>query len=377
MARSDELGEVAKRSGTPVIIDPLTMLLQGELDPNDPWVRHLPFGRAEAVSGDALSNPLMLDDLVAKAVEFQVEHGATAIVAPYFYADRPESPTFAASLAAIGRTARRMRTDNVAFPLIVVLCAQLRSFAHRTGWQSALDRFTSTEIDVGPQTIALHLSPLGDGAESYAKLLDLIVASRHLPSAGTPVIAWRQGVYGPVLVAAGLDGYECGMGIGEQTNVRGFITARQPREEDPGTAFAAQGIYLPTLGRSVAPKVARVLLDDRRLRGRLLCDSIRCCPHGAESMLASKGRRHVVRARARALEELAEIPNPAWRLNHIAKQAASAYVTATKANEILASTDLANRIKTDGYIALEQVADFLRTRGPGGSHGSGGMRELA
>ena len=377
VARSGELVEAAKRSGTPVIIDPLTMLLQGELDPRDPWVQHVSFGQADAWAPDLLSNPFMLDDLVAKTVEFQVEHGATAIAAPYFYADRPESPAFAASLAAIGRTARRMRADGVALPIIIVLCAQLQGFAHRPGWQGALDRFASTAIDVGRQTIALHLSPLGDGAESYAKLLDLVVAARHLRSAGTPVIAWRQGVYGPALVAAGLDGYECGMGIGEQTNVRGSITARKPRSDDNGAAFAAQGIYLPALGRSVAPKVARVLLDDRRLRGRLICDSVRCCPRGADSMLSSKGRRHAVRARARALEELADIPNPAWRLNHIAKQAASAYVTATKANEILAASELPNRIKTDGYAALEQVADFVRTRGPSGTHGPSGMRDSA
>lgn len=154
------------------------------------------------------------------------------------------------------------------------------------------------------------------------------------------------------------------MGIGEKANVRGFITARKPRTDDRGAAFAAQGIYMTAFGRSVPPKVARVLLDDRRPRGRLICDSVCCCPHGADSMLASKGRRHAVRARSRGLEELAEIPNAAWRLNHIAKQAASAYVTATKANEALSTTELPNRIRTDGYAALEQVTDFLRTRGP-------------
>lgn len=364
IARSDELAEAAKRSGTPVIVDPLTMLLQDQTDPQDPWVLHVPFGQAAAADDGLLTNPFWLDDLVAQAVEFQVDRGATAVVPPYFYADRPESPAFAASLAAIGRTARRMRTDGVALPLIVVLCAQLQGFAHRSGWQAALDRFAAAAIDVGPQAIALHLSPVGDGSESYAKLLDLLVAARHLRSAGTPVIAWRQGVYGPALVAAGLDGYECGMGIGEHANVRSFITTRKPRDKD-GPAFAAQGIYIPALGRSLPPKVARVLLDDRRLRGRLICDSVRCCPHGADSMLASKGRRHAVRARARDLQELADIPNDAWRLNHIAKQAASANVTATKANELLATTDLPNRIRTDGYAALEQVAEFLRTRGPG------------
>lgn len=82
-------------------------------------------------------------------------------------------------------------------------------------------------------------------------------------------------------------------------------------------------------------------------------------------MLASKGRRHAVRARARELQELADIPNEAWRLNHIAKRAASAYVTATKANELLATTELPNRIKTDGFVSLEQVAEFIRSRGSG------------
>ena len=235
-----------------------------------------------------------------------------------------------------------MRADGVALPHDPVLCAQLQSFARRLGWQVGLDRFAAAAVDVRPQAIGLHLSPLGDGAESHSKLLDLFVAARHLRSAGTPVIAWRQGAYGPALVAAGLDGYECGMGIGEQADVRGFITMRKPRDHDGKARFAAHGIYIPALGRSVPPKIAR---SARRspTTGRLICDSVRCCPRGAESMLASKGRPHAVRARARELEELAEIPNTAWRLNHIAKQAASAYVTATKANEILATSELTNR----------------------------------
>jgi hypothetical protein len=58
------------------------------------------------------------------------------------------------------------------------------------------------------------------------------------------------------------------------------------------------GIYIPALGRSLPPKVVRVLLEDRRLHGRLICDSVRCCPHCADSMLASQGRPHAVRARA-------------------------------------------------------------------------------
>ena len=93
-------------------------------------------------------------------------------------------------------------------------------------------------------------------------------------------------------------------------------------------------------------------------------------PRGAGSMLASKGRAHAVRSRARELGELDEIPATAWRLNHIAKQAASAYVTAAKCNEVLAAAGLPNRIKTEGYAALEQVAELSRTPGPEGARDS-------
>lgn len=338
------------------------MLLQGETDPGDPWARCVSYGRASAIGAERLADPFWLDGLVASVVEFQIENGASAIVPPYFYADRIDSPAFEATLGAIGRTARRMRVDGVALPIVPVLCAKLQTFASRAGWQAALDRFAATAADVGPQTIALQLSPVGDGGESYAKLLDFMTGARRLRTAGIPVVAWRQGTYGPALVAAGLDGYECGMGIGEHTNVPGFVGQRKPRDA-ASNSFGAHGIYLSSLGRSVPSRVARTLLDDRRLRGRLICDSVRCCPRGAESMVASKGRSHAVRSRARELRDLAEIPNEAWRLNHIAKRAASAHVTALKANEVLASAGLPNRIKVDGYEALEQVAELLRTEG--------------
>jgi len=256
-----------------------------------------------------------------------------------------------------------MRIDGVALPLIAVLCARLQGFGGAAGGR-ALDEFSAASLDVGPQALALELSPVGDGHESYAKLLNFFGAARRVRAAGASVLAWRQGVYGPALVAAGLDGYETGIGVCETTNVASYINARKPRK-DAGGGYAAHGVYLAGLRRSVPINVARVLLAGRAMRGRVVCDDIRCCSRGAESMLAAGGRRHAVRARARELAELEEMPSAAWRLNHIAKQAASGYVTATKANEALAATDLPNRIKIDGYVALEQVAEFIRTHNPG------------
>jgi hypothetical protein len=127
VVRSQDLLETAKQAGTPILIDPLTMLLQTETDPNDPWARHVPYGQAEALPPAMLSTPFIMDELIAQAVEFQAEHGATAIIAPYFYADGPGSPAFAASMAAIGRTARRMRNDGITLRDAVRKAARVRA----------------------------------------------------------------------------------------------------------------------------------------------------------------------------------------------------------------------------------------------------------
>lgn len=363
VARNPQLSELAAKSGTPVLIDPMTVLLQGKVAASDPWVTDVPFGRSDAYAREDLTNTFILETVVAEAVRFQVDHGATAVIPPYFYADRPDSPEFEASLTAIARTARRMRADGISLPIVPILCAQLQGFAHRSGWRGALDRFASAAVDVGPQALGAFFSPVGSGDESYAKVLDLLVAGRYLASFGVPVIAWRQGVYGPALVAAGLSGYECGMGIGEASNARGYLNQRKPKEPKDSKGFAAQGTYLSAFGRSVPPRVARILLADRALRGRLVCSDVRCCPTGADSMLASKGRRHAVRARSRDLAELAEIPDQRWQLRHIGQQAASAHVLATKANEVLTAAQLSNRVQPDGYAALEQAMDLLRSQG--------------
>lgn len=89
-------------------------------------------------------------------------------------------------------------------------------------------------------------------------MLHAHLLARHLRATGVPTIAWRQGAYGSALVAAGLDGYECGMGVGEHGDVREFIGARKPSTKSQ-SGFAASGIYIPSLRRSVPPRVARTL----------------------------------------------------------------------------------------------------------------------
>lgn len=95
---------------------------------------------------------------------------------------------------------------------------------------------------------------------------------------------------------------------------------KRNRVLEPRRGGSPPMVYLEPLGRSVRRDVAEILLGDRSMRARLICDDERCCPHGINSML-DDARPHAVRSRARSLAELAEMPHRSWRLHQVAKEA--------------------------------------------------------
>src|SRR5215211_8278033 len=54
VVRRPVFSELAAKSGTPLVIDPMTMLVPAPIDPRDPWVQSVPLGHAEARSPDQL-----------------------------------------------------------------------------------------------------------------------------------------------------------------------------------------------------------------------------------------------------------------------------------------------------------------------------------
>lgn len=183
---------------------------------------------------------------------------------------------------------------------------------------------------------------------------------RRIRSAGAPVVAWHQGIYGPGLVAAGMDGYETGIGISEQCNVAASINSRRapaPGKVKRGGAVA--GVYFEAMGRSVPRPVARALLGDLGMRAQITCDDERCCRLGHADTL-EHNRHHTVRARARQLSGLDEMPQASWRLHRVARDADAAVTLITQANRILEAEGLRERIATANSSALARVADHLR-----------------
>lgn len=359
-ARRPQFAEAAAGAGIPFLVDPLTPLLQGQTRDDDPWAT-LPFGRAGNVEAAHFASSVEQERFVDNVIRFEVEHGATAVIPPYPYVSGPDDPWFPLALSFIRLTRRRLDAVGVALPIVAIFCGQLMKFGADRAWGGGLDRFAGVAADAGANALALCLSPAGSGKDSYHKVWRLFNAMEHVKAlAGLSVFAWRQGVFGPALVAAGLDGYDTGIGLSEQSNVRSNIAARRPPKpgEKPGRGGTA-GIYFEPLGRSLNPRVAKRLLDDAAMKAKLMCTDERCCPNGVTSTLAHS-REHAVRSRARELAILAALPARSWRLNHIVTKTEAAVTLANQANQLLAEGNETLRIHTKGLEALSRVSEELR-----------------
>jgi len=348
------LAGIARGAGIPYLVDPDTTLLQTAVDPGDKWTQ-LPYAVAEPVLAAAVD----VAELAAQVVEFQLEQGATVVIPPYFYATSPTDIWFHRSMELIEVTVDYMRSHDIRLPLMPVFCGQLQSFAAEDRWDVGIDRYLTVARDASAKSMALCMSPAGAGSDGYGKVSRLFATALHAKESRLEVIAWRQGVYGPGLVAAGLDGYECGIATGEQTQVTRRQSSRKPKTNPDQAGGGGGGIYLETLGHSVPRKAGQILLGDLRTRAKVMCDDESCCVSASATLDQSK--YHAVRARARQFNQLIEQPHKSWRLNYIARQADAAVTLAAQANAVLKQEGLTMEIKARNMEALARVTSELVT----------------
>ena len=346
------LSDAAQAAGVPYLVDPNTPFLQTGVAEDDKWAQ-LPFAQSDPIRPGEFD----MNQLVAAVVEFQLDKGATTIIPPYFYASSPADPWFVVSLRLIDETVEFLRTNDVRLSVLPVLCVQLQSFGNHLEWPAGVDRFVERVKGAGASSVALCFSPAGAGTDGYGKVRRLFDAARRVKNSGLRTLAWRQGIYGFGLVAAGLDGYECGIGTGEQTNVTRQQSSRKPRDDGGHGGGGGAGIFIETLGRSVPRRVGQALLGDTAMRPKVMCDDEGCCPTVRATL--EKSREHAVRTRARLLAGIAEQPAARWRLNHIAREATLAVTLAAQANSLLEAEGFKERIKARNLEALAQVASEL------------------
>jgi hypothetical protein len=351
-ARRPQFAHAAEKAGVPVLVDPLTFLGQGRLQEDDAWLR-MPFANLAQRMGS-----VDIDAFTDAVIQFQVEHRATMIVPPYFYAGDPQDELGSLNINLLRSTGRYLAAMDIDLPVVPVVCGRLQSFSTEMGAQG-IDKYLSAMTNLNVEFIALCLSPMGSGDEGRAKLLSYFRTARRL-SGHHDVVAWRQGVYGPALVAAGLRGYESGIGTREQCDIRRTITSRGKRDKEQAKKGGGPtvGVLLEAFNRSVTTKVADVIMEDDPLRARLMCMDETCCPDGHESTLLDR-RGHALRTRSRQLRILRQQPIR-WGLYNIERNAYDGATAAKEANKLLNQTDLKERIKAKGFESLVQAVRTLR-----------------
>lgn len=355
--------EAAEAAGIPLLIDPLTHLLQYEQAPDNSWAG-LPYADAQLRSPRDFVDSAVIDELISSSVTFQIEHGASVLIPPYFHLTSPDDPWFNVVLRANQRTRQYLRAEGIDLPVAPLLAGALQKFGNQASWSKGIDRFLRSIEDMHVRYVPMALSASrntqGDTEDRIGAYLATI---RHV-SAVADTVAWRQGQYGLAALAAGAVGYQTGMGIDERCDLAAHARSRRPRqptdEDDNGGPRSSKRIYLAEFGRSVPARVADVLMNNGHLRGSLVCADPSCCRDGYTSM-RTDWRQHAVRSRAAIAAELERMPNAAWRLNHVARQAERAAEDARMANDILSKAGERERLPETSFRSLATVIDAIRT----------------
>lgn len=346
-----QLAEAAAGAGIAALVDPLTFFIQGEVDATDAFSR-LPYG----IASDHGADDIDLAWLVDTVVEFQMSSGATTLVAPYFHVTEAESSWGRLNLTLVERTAERCQALGVNLPAVAVLSGSRRTLSSRAGLEY-IDSLLTRSRAVGVGAVGICASPAGKPNDSYDGVMRVATILGRAQAHDLPVIAWRQGAYGPALAALGAGGYECGLGAGETSDITAMQTRRRPRPVSGPKFSPRASVFLPAIGRSVKPDVAEVLLRDPRIQGELLCDLPGCCSSIEETL--SDPRRHAARTRAFQLQELSDQPRR-WRVQQQLRDTENAIGTARRANEVLSDAGHAYSVPARN---LQAIADVLRFEG--------------
>lgn len=354
--RRPQLRLAAESAGIPYLIDPLTHFWQTDLRESDKLAA-LPYGSFVAKVSEDFTDPLRRESLIAAVIDFQVEQGATQLIAPYLYARSPEDEWFKRTLELLEATRRRMDRVGLHLPLLAVLTVAHRGFAAPSTWNHGIDRFARRARELGVAAAALGFSPITPG-DGYGKLVATFAATARVKEVSElPTYAWRDGIYGAGLTAAGVDGYETGIATSEACNIPRSLASRRPTPSPKKSGGNAPGIFIDTLGRSVSAKVGKLLLDSS-LKARVMCDDERCCPDGPAST-AAHPRQHAVRMRSRQLRSQGALPHVSWRLHQLTKDAKAGSTLTLQANQVLQAAGIRERLPATGLDAMARVARHL------------------
>lgn len=332
--RSPRIAAAAARAGVPFLVDPQTHLLQDYQHPADHWAQ-LPFARPELSTPADLLRPGRAEQIAADVIEYQLQHGASGVLAPYVHIARRDDGWREVQTALWRATRRYANQANMQLPILAVLALGWR-LLDRGRWQDTFDPLRAEMLALNPSEVLLAASRVDAGTTPDLRLASMIAVVRRLTRTH-PVIAWQQGALGLASVAGGAIGYECGIGWRDRCD----LPAAMAQHRTHNSGGTARPVYITSLLRSIPKTLVRALSADARILAALTCLDPSCCPNGRRGLLEDM-RAHAIASRLAAIRDLTAPAKPAWRWNHLAHAAQ-------------AGLDLAQRINILGISGVTRI----------------------
>lgn len=311
-AREPSYGRHASTAGIALAIDPLTHLVQSTQPIEDSWAR-LRIAPARALDPRELcAGSPELRALVKHTIDFQVDHGATAVIPPYVLVGAAGDGWLDAQLALLDATAEYLRSSGSGLPVWCVLALSWRLLP-RTTWPAVLSPLLAATQRLDPAYVGLAATKVADGVRPADRLAALLAVSARV-GRHHRVLGWRQGRVGEAMVADGAAGYETGIGWRETCDLRAEMRTHQRLSSGGG---GQRPRYVASLRRGVNPLLLSRQAGRRDVVGHVVCPDARCCSDGRQVLLGD-ARAHAVISRVRQLRELGSIDAPRWRWAHLA-----------------------------------------------------------
>lgn len=342
-------------SGTQYLIDPMTYLFLDRQSPDDSWAR-LPFASPAPISIETVSEPRWQQRKIVEVVEFQIEHGATAVIPPYIHLERADGRAARIQNDLYVGTANYLRDAGLDYKIVPIVSVDRHPVALEVNaWGAGLGRLLRTAASLGDQPVALALSATTRlSAPGIHKMTQIW---RRAAGIG-PFIAWHAGDVGPLAVALGAGGYETGLCSTERCNVHQQLQGRRPSDDEGGPRW--HGVYIDALGKSLGLTEVRQMSAVKALQGDLGCTDPSCCPHGFTSLLGDTRRQHAARARLADLAELDAVTARRWQLHILERRATEGRATATRLRNHADKTGLRMGAYPAEFEAMEKVVQGLR-----------------
>lgn len=349
------LSSLAREAGIPFLIDPETHFLQDEQHSDAPWCR-TPFGRPASNTPVDLASTSVQDALIQSVVDYQVQYGATMIIAPYVHIETPDSrwPEIQAGLWR--GTRDYVVRAGLNLPVIAVVAVGWRCLHPRE--YAKLEPIWDALADLDPDEIALAASKVHMGAKPEDRIAELLMVVRNL-ARDYKVTMWQQGLLGDLCIVEGAAGYECGIGWREKCDLQSRKAVHREPASDRGRT--PRPVVIRELGRAIPRVRLELARTKRRTWSKLVCPFPDCCAPGGHDLLGD-ARRHSVISRVRELEQLDATRATSWRWNHLTQRARDGLALAHELNALAPSSSSTPAIDIKLLAAIHTVAKARRGR---------------